>query len=82
LAQHPGVARAAIVGLPDDRWGEAVTAVIVRSPGYEPEESELIAFCRERLAGYETPKRVVVVDDMPLAVGGKIQKHVLREQLR
>lgn len=82
LAQHPGVARAAIVGMPDPRWGEAVTAVIMRRPGAAPASAEaLIAHCRERLAGFETPKRVVFVDAFPETVGGKIMKHVLRARL-
>jgi acyl-CoA synthetase (AMP-forming)/AMP-acid ligase II len=86
LVQHPGVLRAAVIGLPDPRWGEAVTAVVMRKPGTEagPEpvsEPDLIAFCRARLAGFETPKRVVFVDRYPETVGGKVLKHVLRAEL-
>jgi acyl-CoA synthetase (AMP-forming)/AMP-acid ligase II len=83
LVQHPGVVRAAVVGLPDPRWGEAVTAVVMRKPGAAPvDEAELIAFCRHKLAGFETPKRVVFVEKYPETVGGKIMKHVLRAELR
>jgi acyl-CoA synthetase (AMP-forming)/AMP-acid ligase II len=83
LVQHPGVARAAVVGLPDPRWGEAVTACVIRKPGTEPvDEAALIEFCRPRLAGFEIPKRVIFVDRFPETVGGKIMKHVLRDELR
>jgi acyl-CoA synthetase (AMP-forming)/AMP-acid ligase II len=81
VGQHPDVARVAVIGVPDERWGEMVTAVIVAQPGADPRGDEIIAFCRQRLAGYETPKRVVVVDEMPETVGGKILKYRLREQL-
>lgn len=81
VAQFPVVARVAVVGVPDTRWGEAVTAVVVPRPGETVDEAALIAFCRERLAGYETPKRVVVADDLPVTVGGKVLKYKLRAQL-
>ncbi|MDN5939081.1 MAG: AMP-binding protein [Salinisphaera sp.] len=82
LHEHPAVARAAVVGVPDERWGEAVTAVVIPAAEKTPEEAELIAFCRERLAGYETPKKIVFVDELPTTVGSKILKYRLREQLR
>jgi acyl-CoA synthetase (AMP-forming)/AMP-acid ligase II len=83
LVQHPGVVRAAVVGLPDPRWGEAVTACVMRKPGTDPvDEAALIEFCRARLAGFETPKRVIFVDRFPETVGGKVMKHVLRDELR
>ncbi|WP_295682655.1 class I adenylate-forming enzyme family protein [uncultured Nevskia sp.] len=81
IAQFPGVARVAVVGLPDPRWGERVTAVVVPRPGETIDETALIAFCRERLAGFETPKRVVLMDDLPATVGGKVLKYKLREML-
>ena len=81
LHQHPAVLRTAVVGLPHERWGEAVTAVIVPVDGAVVDEQEIIAFCRGRLAGYETPKRVVVVDELPATVGGKVLKYRLRQQL-
>lgn len=81
VAQFPGVARVAVVGLPDARWGEMVTAVIVPRPGVTLDEPALIAFCRERLAGFETPKRVVLMDDLPVTVGGKVLKYKLRAML-
>jgi acyl-CoA synthetase (AMP-forming)/AMP-acid ligase II len=81
IAQYPGVARVAVIGLPDARWGEAVTAVVVPTPGQTVDEGGLVAFCRERLAGYETPKRVVVTDQLPSTVGGKVLKYRLRAEL-
>ncbi|WP_420466121.1 AMP-binding protein [Panacagrimonas sp.] len=81
VAQFPGVARVAVVGLPDPRWGETVTAVVVPRPDETIDEAALIAFCRERLAGFETPKRVVLMDDLPATVGGKVLKYKLRASL-
>ncbi|WP_026912123.1 class I adenylate-forming enzyme family protein [Patulibacter minatonensis] len=82
LMQHPAVDRAAVVGLPHERWGEAVTGVVVTEPEVEVDAAELIAFCRARLAGFETPKRIVFRDELPTTVGGKVLKYRLREMLR
>jgi len=81
LAQHPGVSRVAVVGIPDPTWGEVVTAVVIPVPGAGVSAEELIAFARERLAGYETPKKVIFTDTMPETVGGKIRKHELRAKI-
>ncbi|GLZ50236.1 acyl-CoA synthetase [Actinomycetospora sp. NBRC 106375] len=78
LAGHPDVAQVAVVGLPHVRWGEAVTAMVVMRPGRSVTEDDLIAFCRSRLAGFETPKRVVVLDSLPVSIGSKIKKYELR----
>jgi acyl-CoA synthetase (AMP-forming)/AMP-acid ligase II len=78
LYEHPGVARAAVIGLPHDHWGEAVTAVVVPAPGAAVDADELIAHCRQRLGGYETPKAVVFADELPETVGGKVLKYKLR----
>lgn len=80
LHEHPAVARAAVIGLAHERWGEAVTAVVVPAPGATPDEDDVIAFCRERLAGFETPKAVVVVEALPETVGGKVLKYRLRAE--
>ncbi len=82
LHQHPQVAKAAVIGLPDERWGEVVTAVIVPVGAEPPSERELIDFCRERLAGFETPKRVIFAGSLPETVGGKVLKYKLRQQYR
>jgi acyl-CoA synthetase (AMP-forming)/AMP-acid ligase II len=81
LIQHPAVERAAVVGLPDEAWGEVVTGAVVVAKGQTVGEAELIAFCRERLAGYETPKRIVQLDELPLDFIGKVRKFALREML-
>lgn len=78
LREHPEVAKAAVVGLPHERWDEAVTAIVVPAEGSAPDPDEVMAFCRERLAGYESPKGVLVVDDLPETVGGKVLKYKLR----
>jgi acyl-CoA synthetase (AMP-forming)/AMP-acid ligase II len=69
-----------VIGLAHDRWGEAVTAVVVPRPGTSPSEAEIIAFCRDRLGGHETPKAVVFADALPETVGGKVLKYKLRAQ--
>jgi fatty-acyl-CoA synthase len=77
LYTHPAVAEAAVVGLPDDRWIEAVTAFVV--PRGEVTEEELIAHARAHLAGFKTPKRVHLVTELPRNASGKILKRQLRE---
>ncbi len=81
LQQYPDVARAAVVGVPDERWGEAVTACIIPKPGVAIDSAALIAFARERLAGFESPKRIVVMEEFPTTVGGKILKYKIRQSL-
>ncbi|QEC49530.1 AMP-binding protein [Baekduia soli] len=80
LNEHPAVSRAAVVGLPHDHWGEAVTAFVILRPDGRASADELMAWARERLAGFESPKGVVFVDELPLAVGGKILKYKLRAE--
>jgi acyl-CoA synthetase (AMP-forming)/AMP-acid ligase II len=81
LAQHPSVTKAAVIGLPHERWGEAVTAVVVATEA-PPTEDEIIAFCRARLAAFETPKTVLFVEALPETVGGKVLKYKLRQRYR
>ncbi|QEC48118.1 AMP-binding protein [Baekduia soli] len=78
LVQHPDVQKAAVVGLPHEQWGEAVTAFVIAEPGATPDTDELMVFARQRLAGFESPKMVVVVDELPVTVGGKVLKFKLR----
>lgn len=80
LLEHPSVERAAVVGLPHERWGEAVTAVVVLAAGAELDEAALLTHCRRTLAGYEMPKQFLAVEDLPQTVGGKILKYRLRER--
>ena len=65
LYTHPSVAEAAVVGLPDPKWGENVTAVIVLRDGTTATEAEIIATARDRLAGFKKPKRVIFLDELP-----------------
>ncbi|MGX1881579.1 acyl-CoA synthetase [Streptomyces sp. NPDC055287] len=78
LYTHPGVAETAVVGLPDERWIEAVTAVVV--PRGEVTEAELVAYAREKLAHFKAPKRVLFVDELPRNASGKILKRELRDR--
>ncbi|MGR3874671.1 acyl-CoA synthetase [Streptomyces graminifolii] len=78
LYTHEGVAEVAVIGLPDDRWIEAVTAVVV--PRGEVTESQLIDHAKEKLAHFKAPKRVVFVDELPRNASGKILKRELRER--
>jgi fatty-acyl-CoA synthase len=81
LRSHPGVAEAALIGLPDPKWGETPRGVIVpMDPADPPDEASLIAWCKERLASYKKPTSVVITARMPLNSAGKVLKPVLRQQ--
>jgi long-chain acyl-CoA synthetase len=81
LYSHPAVAEAAVLGVPDDRLGEEVMAVVSLRPGARADADELIGYCREHLAAYKYPRVVVLRDELPKSGTGKILKLELREQL-
>jgi fatty-acyl-CoA synthase len=81
LLEHPDVSQAAVVGVPDPRWGEAAVAVVVPAAHRSPDPVDLEAFLRERLAAFKVPRRWVLVDDLPRTASGKVQKHRVQEQI-
>lgn len=79
LAAHPAVAEVGVIGVPSDRWGETVKAIVVKRPGHEVSAPELIAFSKQHLAGYKCPTSVDFIDVLPRNPSGKILKKDLRE---
>lgn len=80
LRAHEAVADVAVIGLPDEKWGESVCAVIEPMPGATIDEQEIIGFCQERLASFKKPTSVRVVEEIPKTIGGKPKKFLLRER--
>jgi acyl-CoA synthetase (AMP-forming)/AMP-acid ligase II len=81
LFEHPAVMDAAIIGLPDEIWGEAVCAIIVPKEGVVINEEELKSFCRQKLAGYKVPRKIVIEEQLPRNASGKILKYQLRQKM-
>lgn len=82
LYEHPAVIEAAVVGAPDEKWGEKVVAVIRRRLEIDVTEGEIITFCKERIASYKKPKHVVfITGELPKNASGKVLKRVLRDQM-
>jgi acyl-CoA synthetase (AMP-forming)/AMP-acid ligase II len=79
LFQHPAVAEVAVIGVPDEKWGETIKALVVLRAGATATERDLIAHCRERMAHYKCPTSVEVRDALVRTATGKLQKFKLRE---
>jgi acyl-CoA synthetase (AMP-forming)/AMP-acid ligase II len=79
VSGHPAVAEVAVIGIPDDHWGETVKAMVVLRPGRPATEQEIIGFTRERLAHYKCPGTVDIIDALPRTPSGKVLKHKLRD---
>jgi fatty-acyl-CoA synthase len=81
LYTHPKVADVAVVGVPDERFGEELCAWVRLAAGETASEEELRAFCRGQIAHYKVPRYVRFVDEFPMTVTGKVQKFIIREQM-
>ncbi|MCU6598983.1 long-chain-fatty-acid--CoA ligase [Peribacillus frigoritolerans] len=82
LYMHPDILEAAVIGMPDEVWGEKVTAVFVPKNGKKISEEDIIAFCRTELAGYKIPRMVVESDQLPRNASGKVLKYQLRDEIK
>jgi acyl-CoA synthetase (AMP-forming)/AMP-acid ligase II len=80
LAKHPAVAQVAVIGVPDENWGERVHAVVVLTPGATATPEELRDFCRDHIANYKLPRSITFVDALPISGAGKVLKRELRKQ--
>jgi acyl-CoA synthetase (AMP-forming)/AMP-acid ligase II len=79
LAEHPSIQDVAVIGVPDERWGEVPKAVVVARPGATMDAQEVLAWCRERIAGFKCPKTIDVLPELPRNPTGKILKKDLRK---
>lgn len=80
LYEHEAVMEAAVVGVPDEKWGEVPKALVILKPGQTADEQELITFCRDQMAHFKAPKSVEFVTELPKTATGKVQKFALRER--
>jgi acyl-CoA synthetase (AMP-forming)/AMP-acid ligase II len=81
LLRHTGIAQAAVIGIPDERLGEVGMAFVVPRAGASLDADEVIAWCRDEMANYKVPRRVAIVDELPLNATGKVMKDELRAQV-
>jgi fatty-acyl-CoA synthase len=80
LFSHPDVAEVAVIGVPDDKWGETIKALVVLAPGATSTEDDLMAHCKANIARYKCPTSIEFRDELARTATGKLQKFKLREQ--
>ncbi len=78
LFQHPEVAEATVIGIPDENWGEAIKALVIKKAGSSLTELDLIEHCKKRLASYKKPRSIEFVETLPRSTAGKVLKHEIR----
>jgi feruloyl-CoA synthase len=80
LYYHPDIIEASVIGLPHEIWGEMVTAIVVPRKHMKSNEDDIIDFCKDNLAHFKAPKRIIFIDELPKTGSGKIFKYKLRQQ--
>ncbi len=82
LYQHPAVAEAGVIGIPDETWGEVVVAYVARKESVSATEAELIEFAKEQIATHKVPEKVFFLPSLPKSAVGKVQRRALKEHYR
>jgi acyl-CoA synthetase (AMP-forming)/AMP-acid ligase II len=80
LAQHPAVAETIVIGIPDEKWGELVLGIVVKTSGKDVSEAELLEYCKDNLTTYKRPKRIEFYDSIPRTAYGKMDKKTVRKK--